>query len=184
MAIVVFNPTGNIRQAAVGPIAFGPYIHSVASGPFIWLGESGSDSVMRLDPRDGKRTTVRLPFRSAASRPSLIAAARARELASVRDPLGRTVTESKYSSAYLPRTLPFFESLVSGAEGELWVQSYAGVPTDSARYLVIGADLRSRAWVRVARGFRVREIGVDYTLGVHEDDDGVESVRLYRLSRR
>jgi hypothetical protein len=183
-AVFVHNPTGDIKQAAVGAIAFSPWFFAVASGPYVWLGESDGDSLVRFDSRDGKRSTLHLPLPRTVPSPSLVAAARARELSSVRDPRSRAFTEAKYSSTYVPRTLPYFESLVPGPEEELWVQRYAGVPTDSTRYLVIGSDLRPRAWVSVPRGVRVSEVGLDYLLGVHEDDDGVESVRLYRLLRQ
>ena len=54
----------------------------------------------------------------------------------------------------------------------------------ASRYLVVDAQRIARAWVTVPAGFRVSEAGVDYVVGVHEDDDGVETVQLYRLVRK
>lgn len=39
------------------------------------------------------------------------------------------------------------------------------------------------AWLRPPRGVVVREIGQDYLIGVYRDDDGVESVVVYGLTR-
>jgi len=184
LAVVVHNPTGDIRKAQVGPIAFSPAFHAVVSGAYVWFGESGSDSLVRYDSRDGKRGTLQLPFSRAAPSGALVAATRNRELAVARDARSRAWTDAKLSSAYLPSTLPFFESVVPGPRGELWIQGYSGIRTAESRYLVVGSDLRPRAWVHVPRGFRVQEVGLEYVVGVHEDEDGVESVRLYGLSRR
>jgi hypothetical protein len=183
-AFFVFSPTGNIQQATFGAIAFSPWFYSAASGQHVWLGESGADSLVHMDFVRGTRATVRLPLPRRTPPAALVAARRAREMLAATNERSRAFTDAKWSSTYLPPSLPFFEALVPGPGGEIWIQDYAGVPTDSARYLVVGPDMVARAWVRVPSGLRVHEVGVDYVLGMHEDGDGVESVRLYRLSRR
>ena len=45
-------------------------------------------------------------------------------------------------------------------------------------------EMNTAQLAAVAGGSRVREVGVDYVILVHEDPDGVESVRLHRLDRR
>ena len=62
----------------------------------------------------------------------------------------------------------------AGPGGELWVQEAAADATDAVRYLVLGANGAPRAWVN----------GLEHVVAVHKDDDGVESVRVYRLTRR
>jgi streptogramin lyase len=182
MAIFVNNP-GDVKQMAVGAIAFSPEVERAASGGAVWYGESGADSLIRYDAKSGQRSTIPLPFASQAPTAAMVATARAREMATLRDGRGRAFMDAKFSSAYLPRTLPYFGKLMPGPEGELWIQEFAGVPGTATRYLVVGADMKLRAWVNMPKGFRIAEVGRDFVLGVHEDDDGVESVRLYRLTR-
>ena len=182
-AVFVHNPTGNLQQAAVGLIAFSPFLHAVASGGAAWFGESGSDSLVRLTP-DGRRQTSHLPIAPRAPSAGLVAAARDEELAVARTDQSRSFTEAKLSARYLPKTLPYYESLVAGHAGAVWVQEYAGVRTATARYLVVGPDLKPLAWVPVPAGFRVSEVGAEYVAGVHQDEDGVETVRVYALTRR
>jgi len=184
MAVFVYNPTGNIKQASVGLTAFTPSFDAVADGPFVWLADSDSDSLEQLNPSTAERLSVRLPLQPIAPSRALVAAARAREEAMARTDQGREWVKAKFSAKYLPRHLPRFEALVPGPAGELWVQQYAGNHTDSARYLVLDNKLRPVAWVRTPSGFRVHEVGMDYVLGVHQDTDGVESVRMYHLTRR
>jgi hypothetical protein len=77
-----------------------------------------------------------------------------------------------------------YESLVPGHAGEIWVQVYVGLRTAAARYLVVGADLKLLAWVSLPAGLRVSEVGADSITGVHQDPDGVETARVYALTRR
>jgi hypothetical protein len=183
-AIFVHNPTGNIRNAAVGPIAFPPWLRSATSGGQIWIGDSGGDSLIVVRARDLSRFTVRLPIGSRAPGRELVDAARKQELEGNTSPEGRAFTESKYSAKFLPERLPYFESLLPGPQGELWIQAYAGNRSSPTHYIIMDSNGRPRGRVEVPGGSRVREAGLDYVILVHEDGDGVESVRLHRLERR
>ena len=90
--------------------------------------------------------------------------------------------EAVFPRRHLPEFLPQTESLISGAN-EVWVQEYAGYDQAPTRYLILGSDGARRGRVAVPPGFRIKETGDDYVLGVHTDEDGVERVRLYRLTR-
>lgn len=184
LAVFVHNPTGNVKQASVGLAAFGPYFHAVASGRFVWCAESGSDLLERFDIENGERRSIRLPLPQVRPSRTLVAAARAREEALVRDDRGRAWVAAKFSSKNLIEYLPRFEALIPGPSGELWVQRYSGIHSDSAQYLVVDSALTVVAWVRVAAGFRIHEVGVDYVLGVHKNEDDLETVRMYRLKRK
>jgi 6-bladed beta-propeller protein len=184
LAVFVHNPTGNVKQASVGLAAFTPYLHAVASGRFVWCAESGSDLLERFDVENGERRSIRLPLPQVRPSRTLVAAARAREEALVRGDRGRPWIAAKFSSKNLPEYLPRFEALIPGPSAELWVQRYSGIQSDSAQYLVVDSALTPVAWVRVAAGFRVHEVGVEYVVGVHQDEDGLETVRMYGLKRK
>jgi hypothetical protein len=183
LAVFVHNPTGDIKQAIIGAAAFSPAYFAVASGPFVWLADSDSDSLEQINVGSSSRRAVRLPFPAVRPSRALAAAARAREESRMRGGAPKGFQDEKYGSK-LPQFLPRFEQLVLGPDGELWVQQYASDRSEATRYLVLDPELRPLAWVRVAAGFRVMELGHDYVLGVHEDGDGLETVRMYRLTRR
>ncbi|HEX6313668.1 MAG TPA: hypothetical protein VFZ73_02370, partial [Gemmatimonadaceae bacterium] len=79
-AIFVHNPTGNVKDAATGPIAFPPWLRSTTSGEQIWIGDSGGDSLVVVRSRDLSRFTVRVPFPRRAPARALIDAARKQEM--------------------------------------------------------------------------------------------------------
>lgn len=184
MAVFVHNPTGNVQRASVGPIAFSPWLFAAASGPNIWYGESDADSLIVYSADDGRRSTVRLPILPRRLLPATIEAERKAELAEARDAQGRSWIDAKYSAQRLPRALPFFQQLLPGPGGEVWVREHTGSRADSVRYLVIDSRGAPRAWVSAPPRTSIRDAGLDYIVVVHEDDDGVETLRTYGLSRR
>ena len=183
-AIFVHNPTGDFKNAAVGPIAFPPWLRSATGGGQIWIGDSGGDSLVVVRARDLSRFVVRVPFQTRTPDKALIDAAREQEAAGNRSPESKAFLDAKYGAKYLPQRLPSFESLLPGPQGELWIQEYTGNRALPTQYVVIDATGRPKGRVSVPGGSRVREAGLDYVILVHEDPDGVESVRLHRLDRR
>jgi hypothetical protein len=183
-AIFVHNPTGDLKNAGVGPIAFPPWLRSATAGGQVWIGDSGGDSLVVVRARDLSRFTVRVPFERRPPGKALIDAARQQELGINPTPQSRAFTEEKYGPKYLPQRLPSFESVQPGSQGELWIQEYAGDRALPTQYVVLDATGRPKGRVAVPGGSRLREAGLDYVILVHEDRDGVESIRLHRLNRR
>lgn len=182
-AIFVHNPTGDIKQAAVGPVAFPPWLRSTTNGGQIWIGDSGVDTLVVIRARDLTRFVVRVPFERRAPPRSLVEAVRSQEDGPNPSPAGKSFSDAKYGPR-LPERMPSFESLQPGPQGEIWLQEYTGLRSLPTRYVVIDASGRVIGRVQLPGGSRVREVGMDYVLLLHEDTDGVESVRLHRLTRR
>jgi hypothetical protein len=129
------------------------------------------------------RFTVHLPLSTGPPSRDLINSERTAELALSQSPNGKAFTEAKYSARFLPERLPYFESLLPGPQGELWVQEYTGRRSSPAQYLIVDVNGRPKGRVNVPGGSRVREAGTDYVIVAHEDADGVESIRVHRLTR-
>lgn len=94
---------------------------------------------------------------------------------------------AEFASYYPP-----FSALLSSHVGELWVRDFRveddipsapRVPSTATTWSVYGAN---GAWIGVVTlpaRFTPYDIGVDYVLGVSTNEDDVESVVLYGLSR-
>jgi hypothetical protein len=184
-AIFVNNPTGDMKQALVGIAAFSPFFTSVGSATSVWYGESGADSIMKFDA-PGARRRVALPFAPTAPTPAMAAAARRaeeeRDGAIAQSERSRSFSDVKYGK-YLPKFLPVFGGILPVSDGGVWVSSYPATRADQTRYIVISARGAPTAMLTVPAGFRVTDVGPDFVVGIHQDDDGVESVRVYRLRR-
>jgi hypothetical protein len=186
MASLTYMPSADRTQWRTGPAAFSPWYHDQVSAGVLWFGESGADSLVRLDPR-GARRRVTLPLPAVALSPRLIAAAKERELQAIpaeRRPRFAEFGDFKYSTENLPSLLPYYADLLAGANGELWVQEYSLEPSAGARYVILNAQGRFIGRVATPPNFRATHAGPDFVVGVTHDSDGVEGVRVLRLERR
>jgi hypothetical protein len=84
----------------------------------------------------------------------------------------------------VPERLPAFERLlVDDDAANLWVQRTAWPGSVPAEWDVFDAEGQMLGTVQMPAGFRATQIGADFVLGVWRDEDGVEYVRMYRLSK-
>jgi hypothetical protein len=85
----------------------------------------------------------------------------------------------------VPDSIPAAYDLKLGAEGDIWVLREGTLQSQpEALYDVFDASGRFLGEMRFPRGFRVREVGVDYVLGVRRDEFDVPFVEMYSLDRR
>lgn len=80
-------------------------------------------------------------------------------------------------------THPHFDGLVIDATGHIWVRESA-IGSATRSWLVFDPDGIWLGAMSIPAELRITDIGRDYVLGVHRDELGVETVRLYRLDRR
>jgi hypothetical protein len=84
----------------------------------------------------------------------------------------------------LPATKPWISDLRVDDLGLLWAEQYAPWEDTSPRtWDVFDTAGKLIGDVRMPTRFRAHHIGTDFIAGVATDDDGVESVRVYRLTR-
>ncbi len=147
-------------------------------------GETSGDSLLVFDA-DGKRVNV---IRVGAPRHRFTSA----EHRKIRDSLIRVATRSPRTSPAwieavtdlrLPAILPAFKELIGDATGLIWVREH-GWPVDHNRWTVYNVSGVPVARAQLPAGLRVTEIGRDYVLGVHHDEDDVETVQMHSLLRR
>ncbi len=189
VSVLVDAPDPARPQPALYAAPFAARLDVEATGTAVWIGDTAGDSLIRIDARTGARRVVRLPDAPVPLTDVLVEAARARELATAQSEPARVGVERKYHAAHLPRHYPVIAELVSGFGGEMWVKRRlptaepGGEATLPGAYVVVSALGVPVARLRVPAAFRITDVGRDYVLGVQPDADGVESVRLYALTR-
>ena len=82
-----------------------------------------------------------------------------------------------------PATMPSYQRLLVDATGALWVERYAAPWEPPQGWWVFDPDGKWLGTPAFPSDLDIREVGVDYVLGVREDDSGVEYVVLHRLER-
>ena len=94
---------------------------------------------------------------------------------------GRRVQLSDYP--WLPEHKAFFDKLKADDEGNIWVRDL--LPPDPApeRWTVLGSGGRWLGVVEMPGGFTLSTVARGRVYGVHRDELGVPTARVYRLDR-
>lgn len=83
-----------------------------------------------------------------------------------------------------PETMPPLTALEVDAEGNLWVEEPRKPGSEQGSlWTVLSPQGVVRGTVRLPRGLRVKQIGVDWILGVALDENDVEHVRLHQIKK-
>jgi hypothetical protein len=183
-ASITYMPSDDKKKWATGIAALSPFFMAKKSGGAIWFGESGSDSLVRMDAAGRRRVVIPMP--SVPVTPQVIAASRPPAPARGSRRAESGFDDYLYSEENLPKKLPHFGGLVFAADGGLWVQEYAPPAATAAALRYLALDSQGRAIGRVATpaGFRATHAGSDFIVGTTRDADGVEGVRVLRIERR
>lgn len=183
LSVLIHNPDASSKMVSVNVTPFASSLSVASSGSAMWIGDTAGDSLMRYDAVTAKRTTVRLPDAPVALTSAIIDYVRDQQLAEARtDDARRTVTAT-FQSKYLPKNQPVFSELLPGFGDELWVQRFVARSSEPVRYVIVSGNAAIVARAVAPPEFRVTDVGRDYVAGVYKDADGVESARVYGLTR-
>jgi len=183
IALFIYNPSGSGKMVMVEPAAFSPYFMATVSGSSIWFGDTAADTLLRADVATGARETIRLPDKPVPLPGNLVELTRTEALGAAKDSLNTALTTEKFRGPNLPEHLPVYEDMVAGTDGEVWLRMIGADRDAPVQYLVLSPRGTPVARVTVPKAFMVMDVGRDYVLGVHRDDDGVERVKAYTLTR-
>ncbi len=173
------------RQVSLStvPVPFLKSFQGDAGGKAIVVGNTRSFDIRAYDARGKLVRIIRRPHPlrevEATDRRAWIDG----QLAAVTDPIVRNRRRRQYEQMAFPSTVPAFESLILGEDGQLWVEEFDPADSPSVESLWSVYDQRGHRLGQVVMPplFRPFEIGRDYVLGVWRDDVGIEYVRLYDL---
>lgn len=160
----------------------------------VYVGDTGSDSILALNLDGDKLAALPTPFESRLVPDDL----KDEGLREVRQGDGSTRFVPGFS--HYPERFPRYARLVADSEGYLWVMEYPvpteplnswrfalpygnAVPESGALWRVLDGTGSIVAEVSTPEDFFPMEIGPDYVLGVSRDELDVETVHLYPLHR-
>ncbi len=164
----------------------------------IYLGDTGSDTILVMSFAGQRIVTLPVPFEPAAV-PAEARERLVREMEATRSGQSMTMTVS-WTLVY-PDYYPRYARLVAAPEDRVWVMAYPPLtepvvfadevihPRISRRldggalWKVVDRDGSPIAELRTPPGFFLLEVGDDYVLGINKDEVGRESVRLFGLIR-
>jgi len=98
-------------------------------------------------------------------------------------PVIRDQMVARMNAAPYPETLPFVALMLADRSGHLWVQEVSRPGDHRARFAVFDPTGRLLGWVRMPEKFRPTDITDATVVGIWQDPDDVEHIRVYRLQR-
>lgn len=119
------------------------------------------------------------PIRVTSAHKRVHEAAKAAELARSR----RLGMEGNAPPPTYARYLPQATRVRLDSEGRAWVRRWTAWGTAMAEWIVFAPRGAPIARVSVPADLTVHDIGSDYMVGIATDDDGVQSVQVYRIRR-
>lgn len=78
---------------------------------------------------------------------------------------------------------PAYNRVIGNRDGQLLVETFVRPGMTTTQWLLFDSDGRLAGRITPPPAFRIFEFSTTHVLGVHEDEDEVESIRLYTLTR-
>lgn len=173
------------------PVSLGKQTVVVARDSRLFVATNEAWEVQERQADGALRRMIRLQTPVRALSADLIAAHRAEQLELINNQpmmsqapqeIRDQITE-RINSAPYPATIPFVANMLVDDAGYLWVQEVP-LPGDlRQRWGVFDREGRLQAWLRMPERFRPTSVGTDWVVGIWQDDDDVEHVRVYGLTR-
>jgi hypothetical protein len=164
-------------------VPYGITAHAAVAGGRVFFGNGERYELLRIDPRSGKRDTLR---REEAA-PPLTAARRAYFVDSVAasvPPNRQALVRERYSGAPARRTMPVFSAILADDRGSLWIARPQERGAKHRAWDNLDGDGRLVRRVSLPANLDVRSIAGGHVIGVVRDEDDVEYIELHRLRQR
>jgi hypothetical protein len=162
---------------------FGLQRARAVSGDRLWVGNSQTGVVTQFNSAGKRVGSFTVPIEPRGFRDDVIERVKAARIAAAESKVQKVMAEGLYA-APRPRQAPLFTQFLPGTGGEMWVRVFDEDPAAPSTFVVLNQSGKAIGRIVLPDGFTPQDVGVDYLLGVHRDDDGVEHVVEYALHRR
>lgn len=161
------------RRGGIFPGGFSERIRVAAGDTVVYAASTKQSAIRILSARDGSLLgSISLPEPRAFS---------PEDREALRERVIQFDTEEAFEAMPLPAIAPIFSSMMSGADGRLWVELFHAAHESVEEWLVFEASGAPSARFRMDAAFRLMDVGNDYAIVHATDDLGRESIQLFEL---
>lgn len=169
---------GQIKGMNVLTLPFMRNVHTATSGDRYWQGTTDAYEVVLRRADGTPERIVRRTMKPVPLRGAYLDSLRRAEVAKSGPEAGKALDQVQ-----LPEHLPAFERLLVDDGGNLWVQHTAWPGRPPVEWDVFNAEGTMLGTVRMPAAFRATHVGGDFVLGVWTDENDVEYIRMYGLTK-
>jgi hypothetical protein len=173
------------RGGAVETVSY-PYGRSTSfavSGDRLWLGDSETGTITQYASNGKGLAVFSAPTPARPLDTALIKRVRSSMLSDAMNWSDRARIDAAYSLPF-PRNAPRFTRFIPGVNGEMWIELFREDPAAPHSYVVLSRSGSPIGRATMPRRFRLLEVSARDIMGALTDDDGVEHVARYTLTRR
>jgi hypothetical protein len=135
-----------------------------------------------LDERGHRKHEFQLPGKRQPIPESDRISARETAMADAQSARMRAYNYARFERSAIPAVAPLFDNAV-GHTGEFWIELFTARSSEPARYAVFRPNGSAVGEVRFPPRARLMDVGRDFAWVVVPDDDGVERLEKYAVSR-
>ncbi len=160
-----------------------PFSHTLAvhpDGNQLLVGLGDSYEVLVLDSAGAVKRILRGPTPDLTLKPSDVALFTNAILARMR-PEARATAEAGWAKMHLPERKPAFERILVDPERNIWLGPTEIYGEPLGPWIIFDGHGRLLGTLAVPAKFHIQDIGVDYVLGVWQNEADVEFIRQYTL---
>lgn len=172
------------RGFRVEPARFAKTTSFVAAGDRFYVAPNESYEVLVFSQSGTPLTRIRKDHELRAVQTTDLDRDREVRMNDRRDDNARKELDVLLKEMPAPPTMPAFDRIAVDDAQNVWVRDY--VPpgdTTAAAWLVFDREGALRARLQAPRGFEPTHIGDDFMLGIWKDENGVEHVQLYTITK-
>lgn len=148
---------------------------------FVVTGDYLGFDVYAIDGRHLRSVRTAAPDRTLQT--SDVSKYNAALLAEIPDATARDDYARFLQAAEAPKQKAVVSRILQDPHGNVWLSAYENSLLPAAVWYIFDDDSRYLGAMPVPPGLRILEIGERYVLGVKRDENGVESVHVYELTR-
>ncbi|MFN2317261.1 MAG: hypothetical protein ABR551_06695 [Gemmatimonadales bacterium] len=180
---VAFRTPGMPMPFSMSPYSLGATTSWAVAGDVIWIGEGATGAMRAFDGEGRLVVEAALPVTQQSWDQDALRRARDAAITGADTEMQRAAAEAIHDPALRPATMPVLDAMVPGPDGEVWVRRYRLERRSGQEFLVMSRTGRIVGQVLVPDDVTVHQAGQGFFVGVRRDEDGVESVVEYRLTR-
>lgn len=155
----------------------------VAVGDAIWVGNPDEPGITILDRAGRAVSRIAMPLPPRATSNAAVGMERNRQLAVMKDAGDSARTTAMFAIDRRGGALPRFARLFAGSDGLVWLEAFRVSRSEATEYVAMDRQGRVVGRLNGPPSVRFLDMGDDYALGVHRDNDDVESVVLYQVRK-
>lgn len=172
---------GGGRETA--PYPYGRSTSYAVSGDRLWLGDSETGTITQYASTGRGLTVFSAPTPARPLDTALVKRVRSSLLSDAMNWTDRARIDAAYALPF-PRSAPRFRAFIPGVNGEMWIEVFREDPAAQRSYFIVDRGGTPIGRATMPARFRLLEIGASDVMGVATDDDGLEHVARYKLTRR